>query len=93
MDDVTIDSAIILEYEYLFEHFQDMIDTLLSTPDYAIPKLYATQIRDHLSTLSPYEYAAILLMTFPEPRLNYYKDPDYNKLLESPLGNTLIVGK
>ncbi|CAI2362787.1 unnamed protein product [Moneuplotes crassus] len=86
MDDYLIEDIIILEYEYMFEYIKDSLKVLLSQEEYKfVPKATKGIIFDFLETQSPYDYASILLMTFPEPRLNYYKNPDYNKLLEASL--------
>ncbi|CAI2376394.1 unnamed protein product [Moneuplotes crassus] len=86
MDDQSVEKVLILEYEYMFDYVIDHVRKSLNRKEQSAMHQAASRLLiQSADQQNPYHYASTILMTFPEPRLDYYKNSDYNELLQSSL--------
>jgi ABC-type antimicrobial peptide transport system permease subunit len=78
------DNLIILELDSLFFFLKNAVKTYVTESDIKMNK-QVTQFLDFLDKSSPREYVDQIVMTFHEPRMNFYNNPDFNKLMADTL--------
>lgn len=75
-----------MEFEHLFYHIKKNILVSLTLRDNRdFTEEDVKPLIKYLDTVSPYEFTDYIVMTFPEPRLDFYKDADFNKMMEKGL--------